>query len=364
MVTSGRKASLPIIKDTKSKLMVGCGGTLPGQRVIIVDPESLTELKDGQVGEIWVSGPSVAKGYWNRPEATDQIFNAYLSDNGEGPFLRTEDLGFIEDGELYITGRIKDLIIIRGLNHYPQDIEWTVERCHAALRPGCGAAFTVDAEGEERLVIVQEIDTRKEAELDQVIETIREAVTSEHELQVYAVALIKPRQISKTSSGKIQRRDSRRKFLDGTLDAVAEWRAAASEEIDASDLLTSPWSAEAINSWLVSQVAAKVGVASSDVHMDQPLARYGLDSLMAVELAHSIETRSRRYIADGQLPARDEHCPTRRAHPLAFERTPATTVFFRGLKARTNIHSPMANRACGSCTTWRRRVRRTTLRAQ
>ncbi len=291
MVTSGRKASLPIVKDTRSKLMVACGGTLPGQRVIVVDPESLTELKDGQVGEIWVSGPSVAKGYWNRREATDQIFNAYLSDSDEGPFLRTEDLGFIEHGELYITGRIKDLIIIRGLNHYPQDIEWTVERCHAALRPGCGAAFTVDADGEERLVIVQEVDTRKEADLDHVIETVREAVAAEHDLQVYAVALIKPRQISKTSSGKIQRRDSRRKFLDGTLDAVAEWRAAASEEIDAPELLTSPLNPEVISSWLMSQVAAKLGVPSSGVHTDQPLARYGLDSLMAVELAHSIETR-------------------------------------------------------------------------
>jgi amino acid adenylation domain-containing protein/non-ribosomal peptide synthase protein (TIGR01720 family) len=291
MVTSGRKASQPVIKDTKSKLMVGCGGTLPGQRVIIVDPESLTELTDGEVGEIWVSGPSVAQGYWSRPEETDQTFNAYLLDSGEGPFLRTEDLGFIEDGELYITGRIKDLIIIRGLNHYPQDIEWTVERSHAALRPGCGAAFTADVGGEERLVVVQEIDTRKEADLDQVIETIREEVASEHDLQVYGVALIKRGEISKTSSGKIQRRDSRRKFLEGTLDPVAEWHAADYEESDTPELVTSLLSAEAINSWLASQVAAKLGVASSDVKMDQPLARYGLDSLMAVELAHSIETR-------------------------------------------------------------------------
>src|SRR5215213_11750081 len=99
MVTSERKASLPIIKDTKSKLMVGCGGALPGQRVVIVDPASLTELKDGQVGEIWISGPSIASGYWNRPEETDETFNAYLSDSGAGPFLRTGDLGVIEDGE-------------------------------------------------------------------------------------------------------------------------------------------------------------------------------------------------------------------------------------------------------------------------
>src|SRR5205085_2540005 len=279
---------------------------------------SLTELESGRVGEIWVFGPSVAGGYWNCPEETERTFKAFLSDTGEGPFLRTEDFGFIEDGELYITGRIKDLIIIRGLNHYPQDIEWTVERCHAAIRPGCGAAFSVEAGGEERLVIVQEIDTRQGPDPEQVIEAIREAVASEHELQVYAVALIKPGQVPKTSSGKIQRRASRQKFLDGAFDVVAEWRATISDEDDFEPLLgvrrpgaallrsrgigakAAPGrrtprrglvpSADAINSWLASQVAAKLGVATSDVDMDQPLARYGLDSLMAVELAHSIET--------------------------------------------------------------------------
>ncbi|HJP95206.1 MAG TPA: amino acid adenylation domain-containing protein [Pyrinomonadaceae bacterium] len=292
IVTGGHKKSLPIIKrvETTSKLMVGCGSELPEERIVIVDPASLTELKAGQVGEIWVSGPSVAKGYWNRSEETHQIFNAYLSGTGEGPFLRTEDLGFIEDGELYVTGRIKDLIIIRGLNHYPQDIEWTVERCHTALRPGCGAAFTIEAGGEERLVVVQEIDTREKADLDQVIDTIREAVALEHDLQVHAVALIKPGQVSKTSSGKIQRRATRRKFLDAALDAVAKWHATVSEESDAPELMAWPLSAEAINSWLASQVAAKLGIAPFDVRMDQPLARYGLDSLIAIELAHSIET--------------------------------------------------------------------------
>jgi amino acid adenylation domain-containing protein/non-ribosomal peptide synthase protein (TIGR01720 family) len=289
VVTGGPKRSLPVIKEVEAKLMVGCGGALPDERVIIVDPAMLTELKNGEVGEIWVSGPSVAKGYWNRSEETDRTFNAYLSDTSEGPFLRTEDLGFIEDGELFITGRIKDLIIIRGLNHYPQDIEWTVERCHAALRPGCGAAFTVEADSEERLVIVQEIDTRSEADLDQVIETIRQAVTSEHDLQVYAVALIKPGSISKTSSGKIQRRASRRKFLEGGLDAVAEWRATASEDGDAPELVTSQSRVEDFSSWLASLVAAKLGIAAGSVRMDQPLARYSLDSLTAIELAHSIE---------------------------------------------------------------------------
>ena len=308
IVTGGRKESPPVIKrmgaaalekngaaetsgvDTKSKLLVGCGGVLPGERVAIVDPESLTELESGRVGEIWVFGPSVAGGYWNCPEETERTFKAFLSDTGEGPFLRTEDFGFIEDGELYITGRIKDLIIIRGLNHYPQDIEWTVERCHAAIRPGCGAAFSVEAGGEERLVIVQEIDTRQGPDPEQVIEAIREAVASEHELQVYAAALIKPGQIPKTSSGKIQRRASRQRFLDSALDPVAEWRAILSEESNALDLATPPLSEEAIQSWLALQVAAKLGLSSGDVDINQPLARYGLDSLTAVELAHSVET--------------------------------------------------------------------------
>src|ERR1043165_2368932 len=246
VVTGGRKHSLPVIKPVEEKLMVGCGGALRDERVIIVDPVSLTELKEGHVGEIWVAGPSVARGYWNRPDETDDTFNAYLSDTGEGPFLRTEDLGLIEHGELYITGRIKDLIIIRGLNHYQQDIEWTVEPCNAHLRPGCGAAFTVEARSEERLVIVQEIDTRKEADLGEVIETIREAVAAEHELQVYAVTLIKPGTISKTSSGKIQRRACREKFLEGALEAVAEWLATDSEGRDVREFVDSALSAEAI----------------------------------------------------------------------------------------------------------------------
>jgi acyl-CoA synthetase (AMP-forming)/AMP-acid ligase II len=112
-----------------------------GTRAIIVDPSSLTEC--ARVGEVWVSGEGVAQGYWNRSELTEQTFKAHLSDTGDGPFLRTGDLGFIKDGELFITGRLKDLIIIGGRNHYPQDIELIVEQCHPALRSGCTAAFSV-----------------------------------------------------------------------------------------------------------------------------------------------------------------------------------------------------------------------------
>jgi hypothetical protein len=192
--------------------------------LVIVDRESFTRCEPGQIGEIWIAGPSVARGYWQRAEETRQTFQAYLADTGEGPFLRTGDLGFLHNGELFIAGRLKDLIIIRGSNHYPQDIELTVERCHPALRAGCGVAFSVDVDGEERLVIVQEIERQYlRADLGEIVGSIRQAVAEQHELQVYAVVLIKQGSILKTSSGKIQRRGCREAFLTKRLNVVYEW---------------------------------------------------------------------------------------------------------------------------------------------
>ncbi|MBD0347198.1 MAG: fatty acyl-AMP ligase, partial [Coleofasciculus sp. Co-bin14] len=150
---------VPVAKERDgTRAIVGCGQNLLDQKIVIVDPETLTPCSDNQVGEIWVSGPSISQGYWNRPEETRHAFQAYLADAADEPFLRTGDLGFLQDGELFITGRLKDLMIIRGQNHYPQDIELTVEKSHPALRLGSGAAFTVEVRGEERLVIVQEVE--------------------------------------------------------------------------------------------------------------------------------------------------------------------------------------------------------------
>ena len=132
--------------------------TIPG--LSSLDPESLTACAPDQVGEIWVSGPSVTQGYWNRPEETERACRAHLKDTGEGPFLRTGDLGFMQDGELFVTGRLKDLIIISGRKLYPQDIELTVEQSHPALRPACCAAFSVDGTGEEQLIVAAEVEPR------------------------------------------------------------------------------------------------------------------------------------------------------------------------------------------------------------
>ncbi|WP_461947896.1 fatty acyl-AMP ligase, partial [Nostoc sp.] len=213
------------ISSSESRLFVGCGRTYMDMKVSIVNPESLTRCEKGQVGEIWVSGGSVASGYWNRPEATQETFQAYLKDTGEGPFLRTGDLGFLQHGELFVTGRLKDVIIIRGRNHYPQDIELTVEKSHPALRTVCGAAFTVEDKGQERLVVVQEVERSflRKLNAKEVIGNIRQAVTWEHELEVYAVLLLKPGSIPKTSSGKIQRHACWAGFLAGSLDVVEDW---------------------------------------------------------------------------------------------------------------------------------------------
>jgi acyl-CoA synthetase (AMP-forming)/AMP-acid ligase II len=170
-------------------------------------------------GEIWVAGPSVARGYWNRPHETEATFGGRLATTGEGPFLRTGDLGFVRDGELFVAGRVKDLIIIRGRNHYPDDIEWTVAHSHPSLRAGSGGAFSVVSDGEEQLVVVHEIDRQdREPDLDAIGDAIRCAVMESHDLRVASVLLVRPGKLPRTTSGKIQRFACRNGYLSGTLD--------------------------------------------------------------------------------------------------------------------------------------------------
>lgn len=231
-VTGGRKKALPVIEriqDPSSndvRDVVGCGETRLGLRIAVVDPETLCECPAGTLGEIWVSGPTVARGYWNRIEDTEQTFNAFIRDTGQGPFLRTGDLGVLEGGELFVRGRIKDTIIVHGVNHYPHDIEATVERSSEVLRPRSGAAFAVDIGGRERVIAVHEVerDYRK-FDLHEVAADIRQSVAERHGLQLHAVLLIKAGTIPRTSSGKIQRLKCRSQFLQNDLDVLAELRS-------------------------------------------------------------------------------------------------------------------------------------------
>ena len=211
--------------QTTSRTLVGCGRAAKDLQIAIVHPERLTRCAAHEVGEIWVAGESVAQGYWGQPEQTQQTFHAYTSDTEEGPFLRTGDLGFMFEDEVFITGRIKDLMIIRGQNHYPQDIELTVENSHPVLRSAAGATFTVEIKNEEKLVVVQEVERRylRKLNVKEVVASIRQAVALQHGLQVYATVLVKTGSIPKTSSGKIQRYACRSHFINGTLKVVEDW---------------------------------------------------------------------------------------------------------------------------------------------
>ena len=197
--------------------LVACGSTADGRHVAIVDPERGAPAAPDAIGEIWVSGPSVAGGYWNREEESPATFSAHLPGERE-TFLRTGDLGFVAGGRLYVAGRLKDLIIVRGQNYYPQDLEHTSEGTHEAFHGGASAAFGIDREGEERVVIVQEVDRHfRAADRQGAVEAIRRAVADAHELHVFDVVLVRPGAVPKTSSGKVQRRACREAYLNGTL---------------------------------------------------------------------------------------------------------------------------------------------------
>src|SRR6266702_127393 len=207
-----------------AQIVVGCGRALADELVAIADPENRTRLSADRVGEIWVTGANVARAYWRNDEATREGLNAEIAGE-DSPWLRTGDLGFLDaDGELFVTGRIKDLIIIRGINHYPQDIERTVQSLDSGLRENGGAAFSVPGEnGEETLVIVQEVErtARRRIDTAEIKGQIREAVADSHELSARHIALIRPGALPKTTSGKIQRKLARRLWLDGGFEEIA-----------------------------------------------------------------------------------------------------------------------------------------------
>ena len=283
--------------DEARRVLVSCGQAPPGLRLVIADPELLVPCPPGQVGEIWVAGESVTQGYWNRGEETDHTFRAYLVITGEGPFLRTGDLGFIRDGELFVTGRLKDLLIIRGRNHYPQDIELTARRCHTALTSGMGAAFTFEVGGEERLVILLEVDRHlRSRQAGEVIAAVRQALAEDHDLEADSIVLVKTGGLRKTSSGKIQRHLCRQEFLSGGLEVVA---ASASREVsrDAGGVEPeSPPSAtqslpgpEAIRAWLVAKVAARLSLEPAQIDTGAPFSGLGLNSVNAVSISGDLE---------------------------------------------------------------------------
>ena len=300
-----QKQAVPALSaapNQPSQTLVSSGHSLLDQQIAIADPNTLTRCSDSAIGEIWVSSPSVGQGYWQNPQATAATFQAYLKDSGDGPFLRTGDLGFLHNGELFVTGRLKDLIILRGRNLYPQDLEQTAETSHPTLRISGSAAFTVPIEGEERLVIVQELEFRQKPDLDEVITAIRQTVTATHDVEVYAVALIKPGSIPKTTSGKIQRRACRQAYLAEQLSLVRHSALTArTATVPSSTAFSLHLSAAQLRNalshersgllaaYLQHHIAQSLQCSPDQVQPQQPLTSLGLDSLRVMTLKGQIE---------------------------------------------------------------------------
>jgi len=284
-------------QETESvQTVVGCGRAGYKHDVVIVNPDTIEQCAGDKVGEIWVAGPSIAQGYWKNAPATEKTFRAQLKD-GQGPFLRTGDLGFLLSDELFITGRLKDCIIIRGRNHYPQDIEKTVEECHPALRKNGSAAFSIEHSSQEAVVVLTEINRKYRGELGSVIQAIRKAVAEEHELQAFAVVLIKAGSLAKTSSGKIQRQACKARFLQDAL-PVLEKSVLGTSHLEASD--AQPWRettlagdvrarAARIEDYLHSLAARSLRHQAGEITAAHSLLTLGMDSLTLFDVQRRIE---------------------------------------------------------------------------
>jgi len=222
----GKIKAVDVKKTNTTQELVSCGPPLLEIQIAIVNPKTLKRSPKDEVGEIWISGDNITKGYWNRPEDTKKLCQAFIEDTGEGPFLRTGDFGFMHGGHLYVTGRLKDMIIVRGRNYYPQDVELTVQASHPALQKGAGAAFAIMVDDLEHLVIVQEVKRtyRNKIDVDEVSKAIRFAVAEAHGIRAHAIVFIHPYSIPKTSSGKLMRNETRAQYLDKNLKIIAEWR--------------------------------------------------------------------------------------------------------------------------------------------
>jgi amino acid adenylation domain-containing protein len=311
----------------RTRFLVGCGAPLADCELRVVDPQTRQLLPDNAVGELWVRTPSVALGYWRKPELTEAVFGARLAGSDESAgtrYLRTGDLGFMRDGSVFIAGRIKDLIVLRGVNHYPEDIEAAIEACHPRLRPGCGIAFSADLDGDERLVIVHEVDSLRDLTPAPLLEAVRNTVSEQLQLQVYDVVLVEPGSVPKTSSGKLQRNLCRELYQSDRL-AIVERSGPPAEVSQETTELTS-------------QVAALMATILSVDRMgvDEDFFWLGGHSLLATQLISRVREI---FSVDISLRAAFES-PTPRA--LAARIAAAPRQVSQGPVVRANREAPLS----------------------
>ena len=276
--------------DPSSKSpLANCGSPTGRTRVQIVDPETRTRLPAGAVGEIWVESESVALGYFGNPEASAAVFQNVLSEPDGHHYLRTGDLGVLRDEGLFITGRLKDLLIVRGRNYYPQDIEATVSACHPAFSANGAAAFSVPgSDGEEQLVVFQELSReQRHAPPGELAQAIERAIFEDFGLPVRAVALLGPRRLPRTSSGKVRRSACRAAYLQGEGPWFELLELPSAEQREGAEQSTSLAAADVpsqIAAELERAIARLTGAPPSAEQWRAPLVDLGLQSLQALEL--------------------------------------------------------------------------------
>ena len=312
-----RVASVPE-DDPNARALVGCGQVLEEEEVLIVHPETRRPLSDDQIGEIWINSPSCGRGYWERPVETRETFEARLNPDNGKIYLRSGDLGFMDRGELFVTGRLKDMIIVRGVNRYPQDIEATVEQCHPATRSGGAAAFAVTRWDREHLVIVCEVERGPKSSNDRggVFDAIRAAVADEHELPPDAIVLVRGHSMPKTSSGKVQRHACKREFENNELNVIARWSAWDDGQNGSGDAALEGSSTAASAGVEVPEdgdLAPEVVRAvihfvkqvgkdrARDVDIDTNIVHLGLDSLERLDIVQSLHTTFGGHLPDDVL---------------------------------------------------------------
>ncbi len=278
-----------------SRTYISNGADFDGQEVRCVNPVSRTPVPEEQVGEIWASGPQIAKGYWNKKQATESTFHARLSDGSDSHFLRTGDLGFIKNGHLYITGRLKDTIIIRGENHYPNDIEESVTGLDPSIVTGSGVAFSVPWEdGHEHVVLVQEVRRMRGFKGDHVQNLIRDAIGKNHGLALKDVVLIRKGTLKRTTSGKVQRSEMRRAYLAGELVNLA--LTPAPEDLRAHAL-----SLPSLQKNVTSIISTLLGEKGEGLDPHTSVFSLGCDSLKATKATALLEKTLGLTLPEGLL---------------------------------------------------------------
>ncbi len=276
-----------VINSNSRSAIVSCGRIADGQTVRVIDPQALTPLPPRTIGEIWVAGDNISRGYWGQLDGNCLAFNQPLSGESQS-FLRTGDLGFFDEDELYITGRLKELIVIRGRNFQPSEIEAVVAACGSMLVPNACAAFETELGAEIGLVIVQEVDRGGEADLTEVVARIRQVIVETFELELHQIVFIAKRTLPKTSSGKVKRLETKHRFEQGLLDELPGTHFRMTSIVAAPKAQLKNTFAD-VSHWLVRRIAKQLNVDQSTIDSTRPFVQYGLDSVSAVQIVAELE---------------------------------------------------------------------------